>query len=55
MHTNCQDCSGHTLEPGVVHTEFLIVGAGPAGASLACFLGAYGKWHLRNPTQWTIH
>lgn len=23
-------------------TEFLIVGAGPAGASLACFLTSYG-------------
>jgi hypothetical protein len=27
----------------LVDTEFLIVGAGPAGASLACFLGSYGK------------
>ncbi|EAW15394.1 FAD binding domain protein [Aspergillus fischeri NRRL 181] len=26
---------------GVTDTEFLIVGAGPAGASLACFLAAY--------------
>lgn len=26
-----------------VETEFLIVGAGPAGASLACFLASYGK------------
>ncbi|KAK1761511.1 FAD binding domain-containing protein [Echria macrotheca] len=26
----------------VVQTEFLIVGAGPAGASLACFLSTYG-------------
>lgn len=25
-----------------VETEFLIVGAGPAGASLACFLTSYG-------------
>lgn len=24
-------------------TEFLIVGCGPAGASLACFLASYGK------------
>ena len=28
---------------GLVETEFLIVGAGPAGASLACFLTMYGK------------
>lgn len=24
-------------------TEFLIVGCGPAGASLACFLGSHGE------------
>lgn len=27
----------------VVETEFLVVGAGPAGASLASFLGQNGK------------
>lgn len=26
----------------MLKTDFLIVGAGPAGASLACFLGAHG-------------
>lgn len=26
----------------IVETPFLIVGAGPAGASLACFLAEYG-------------
>ena len=26
-----------------VDTDFLIVGAGPAGASLGCFLGKYGE------------
>lgn len=30
---------------GEVETEFLIVGAGPAGASLACFLTSYGEQH----------
>ncbi|KAL3459474.1 FAD binding domain-containing protein [Aspergillus heterothallicus] len=30
--------NGHAM----VETEFLIVGAGPAGASLACFLSSYG-------------
>lgn len=39
--------AGHfysTLEKGdgMVETEFLVVGAGPAGAALACFLGQYG-------------
>lgn len=27
---------------GIIETEFLIVGAGPAGAALACFLSSYG-------------
>lgn len=26
-----------------IETEFLIVGTGPAGAALACFLGSHGK------------
>lgn len=29
---------------GEVDTEFLIIGCGPAGASLACFLASYGAW-----------
>lgn len=42
-----------TENAGPVETEFLIVGAGPAGASLACFLTSYGKlaileWSLQN-------
>jgi glycine/D-amino acid oxidase-like deaminating enzyme len=28
----------------VVKTDLLIVGAGPAGASLACFLAAHGRY-----------
>lgn len=28
---------------GTIDTEFLIVGAGPAGAALACFLSSYGE------------
>lgn len=27
---------------GILETEFLIIGAGPSGASLACFLASYG-------------
>lgn len=33
--------SERAAEP--VETEFLIVGTGPAGAALACFLGSHGK------------
>jgi hypothetical protein len=33
--------SSESTAPGV-ETEFLIAGAGPAGASLACFLTSYG-------------
>lgn len=35
------DSSQNTL--GELETEFLIVGAGPAGASLACFLASYSE------------
>lgn len=28
---------------GVLNTEFLIIGAGPAGAALACFLASMGE------------
>ncbi|KAI9714324.1 MAG: hypothetical protein M1820_000285 [Bogoriella megaspora] len=31
-----------TAEDGIPATDFLIVGAGPAGASLACFLASHG-------------
>jgi alkyl hydroperoxide reductase subunit AhpF len=34
--------SAQSTEKGVVDTEFLIVGAGPAGAALACFLASFG-------------
>jgi len=29
-------------ETDIIKTDLLIVGAGPAGASLACFLAAHG-------------
>ena len=29
-------------DDGFVKTDLLIIGAGPAGASLACFLAAHG-------------
>lgn len=36
---------------GIVDTEFLVVGAGPAGAALACFLGSYGEYQGSNPYE----
>jgi hypothetical protein len=38
-------------EPHCIETDLLIIGAGPAGAALACFLAQHGKifnWQLRN-------
>ncbi|KAK4182348.1 phenol 2-monooxygenase [Podospora australis] len=32
-----------TMEDDIVKTDLLIVGAGPAGAALACFLAAHGR------------
>jgi hypothetical protein len=40
--TNGNFVSNHTH---ISETEFLIAGAGPAGASLACFLTSYGIFH----------
>ncbi|KAJ5544734.1 hypothetical protein N7535_006881 [Penicillium sp. DV-2018c] len=37
-----EDTRPSGFESHAVDTEFLIVGAGPAGASLACFLGSHG-------------
>lgn len=31
------------MEEDIIETDLLIVGAGPAGASLACFLSAHGR------------
>lgn len=36
--------NGSEVRDGIVNTDFLIIGAGPAGAALACFLGSYGRW-----------
>lgn len=35
--------TGFAAEDGVIETDLFIVGAGPAGASLACFLAHYGQ------------
>lgn len=42
MESNTQPDNSDQVEDHVVDTEFLIVGAGPAGAALACFLVSYG-------------
>ena len=31
------------VDGDIINTDLLIVGAGPAGASLACFLAEHGK------------
>jgi len=31
------------MDDDIVKTDLLIVGAGPAGAALACFLASYGR------------
>lgn len=38
-----EDVKANVTE-AVIETDLLIVGAGPAGASLACFLGDHGKF-----------
>ena len=40
--TNANTMSGASVDE-IVETEFLIAGAGPAGAALACFLTSYGR------------
>ena len=42
--TASRSCSA-PVSDHAVDTEFLIVGAGPAGAALACFLGSYGMFY----------
>lgn len=39
---------GHyaSARTSITSTDVLIVGTGPAGASLACFLASYGEWDL---------
>jgi hypothetical protein len=45
MSSTAQATNSDKVEDHGLDTEFLIVGAGPAGAALACFLGSHGK-HL---------
>lgn len=39
----CSQPHHETTTDDTIDTEILIVGAGPAGAALACFLGSYGE------------
>jgi len=38
--------------PSVLQTDYLIVGTGPAGASLAAFMASYGKRKTRTTKEW---
>ena len=38
-----ESSASNVHDGSVVETELLIVGAGPAGAALACFLSYHGK------------
>lgn len=42
MESSAQPNNSAQVEDHAIDTEFLIVGAGPAGAALACFLGSHG-------------
>ena len=47
LHTSLNGQTQHeAAADGSIDTEFLIVGAGPAGAALACFLGSYGRVNI---------
>lgn len=43
--TQTNDISNNVSESAAepIETEFLIVGTGPAGGALACFLGSHGR------------
>ena len=47
LHKEMNGATTNGSGDGTVETDFLIVGCGPAGASLACFLGSYGKLSSR--------
>ena len=40
------DAAAHPTSGAILETDLLIVGAGPAGASLACFLAQHGEQDL---------
>jgi len=46
-----EGASKYATVDGVVETDLLIIGAGPAGASLACFLAHYGSWQVASPPE----
>jgi alkyl hydroperoxide reductase subunit AhpF len=42
--------SGHKPTP-ITSTDILIIGTGPAGASLACFLAYYGIFNMMSTVK----
>lgn len=49
--TNAETNGAGTSDGDICHveTDFLVVGCGPAGASLACFLGSHGAYKAPPP------
>jgi hypothetical protein len=43
---NLSNGDGSQKSPAITTTDVLIIGTGPAGASLACFLASYGWFHI---------
>jgi glycine/D-amino acid oxidase-like deaminating enzyme len=48
------DDQASSTSSGVVETDLLIIGAGPAGASLACFLAQHGQFSMIICTDFTV-
>lgn len=48
---NLSNGDGSQKPPSVTTTDVLIIGTGPAGASLACFLASYGEFYILRPNE----
>lgn len=48
IETPAAEQNAGVTDSSVIETEFLVVGCGPAGAGLACFLASHGEFELIN-------